>query len=212
MATARVAEHFRKTKDRYVIGSISDNPLNPANSPQPLERELLARFREEPDLTYVKSEGDLGGERMLVASAPMKSRKGCLRCHGDPAAAPEEIVKVYGRDSGYNYKLDDTGGLSVIAVPLADVSALALKRRLWGTALLTVLFGIALATINWMVRRSLISPILEITNAAHEVAKGRIDHTIEMPRDDEIGGLARSVELLRRSFSQLFKRARRHPA
>jgi methyl-accepting chemotaxis protein len=75
--------------------------------------------------------------------------------------------------------------------------------------LLTVLFGIALGMINMLVRRSLITPILEITNAAHEVAKGRIDHTIEMSRNDEIGDLARSVELLRRSFAQLFKRARK---
>jgi HAMP domain-containing protein len=212
VATARVAEHFNKTKDRYVIRSDSDNPLNPANSPQRLERDLLERFRSDASLKNVQTEGSLGGERMLVASAPMKSKKGCLRCHGDPASAPQEIVKVYGSGSGYNYKLGDTVGLSVIGVPLADVNAVAVKRSLYAMALLTTLFGVALGMINLLVRRSLISPILEITNAAHEVAKGRIDHTIAMSRDDEIGDLARSVELLRRSFGQLFKRVRRRDA
>lgn len=209
VATARIAEHFNKTKDRYVIRSVSDNPLNPANGPQPLERDLLARFRQEPGLMNIQTQGELDGEQVLVASTPMKSKKGCLRCHGEPADAPQQIVKVYGRGSGYNYKLDDTVGLSVIAVPLADVNALAVKRTLYGMALLTILFGIALGMINVLVRRSLISPILAITDAAHEVAKGRIDYTIEMSRDDEIGDLARSVELLRRSFGQLFKRVRR---
>ena len=138
----------------------------------------------------------------------MKSKKGCLRCHGDPAVTPKEIVDVYGRGSGYNYELGDTVGLSVIAVPLADVNAIALKRSLYAMVLLTTLFGIALGMINLLVRRSLISPILEITHAAQEIARGRIGNTIEMSRTDEIGDLARSVELLRRSFSQLFRRAR----
>lgn len=209
VATARVAEHFNKKKDRYVIRSVSDNPLNPANSPQPLERELLSQFRSDPDLGNIQTEGELGGIPVLVASAPMKSKKGCMRCHGDPAAAPQQISDVYGSGSGYRYKLGDTVGLSVIAVPLADVNSVALQRSLYAMGLLTVLFGIALGMINMLVRRSLITPILEITNAAHEVAKGRMDHTIEMSRNDEIGDLARSVELLRRSFAQLFKRARK---
>lgn len=209
VATARVAEHFNKTKGRYVIRSVSDNPLNPANSPQPLERDLLESFRTKPDLKNIKTEGVLGGVKVLVASSPMKSKKGCLRCHGEPAEAPQEIAKVYGGGSGYNYELDDTVGLSVIAVPLSDVNAVALKRSLYAMALLTTLFGVALGMINLLVRRSLITPILEITHAAHEIAKGRIGQTVEMSRNDEIGDLARSVELLRRSFAQLFKRARR---
>ena len=208
VATARVAEHFNKTKDRYAIRSVSDNPLNPANNPQPLERDLLERFRAEPGLETIRTEGILGGVKVLVASSPMKSKKGCLRCHGDPAVTPREIVDVYGSSSGYNYELGDTVGLSVIAVPLSDVDAIALKRSLYAMVLLTTLFGLALGMINLLVRRSLISPILEITHAAHEIAKGRIGHTIEMSRTDEIGDLARSVELLRRSFSQLFRRAR----
>lgn len=209
VATARVAENFNKTKDRYVIRSVSDNPLNPKNAPQPLENELLTQFRSQPQLQNIQIEGELGGVPMLVASAPMKSKKGCMRCHGAPSDAPQEIVDVYGTGDGYNYKLGDTVGLSVIGVPLADVNAVAWKRSLYSMALLTVLFGVTLSIINILVRRSLISPILEITNVAHEVAKGHIDRTIEMQRNDEIGDLARSVELLRRSFSQLFKRMRK---
>jgi len=91
-------------------------------------------------------------------------------------------------------------------VPIADVNALAMQRSLVAVGLLTVLFGLIFLTINILVRRNLISPILEITSAAHAVVKGDLDRTLDIQRNDEIGDLARSVELLRRSFSQVMKR------
>lgn len=208
VATARIADNFKQKQDHYVIRSVSDNPLNPKNMPYPLEFQLLDRFRKDKALSGVKEVGLLGGERMLVASAPMKSKQGCLTCHGDPATAPSQIVDAYGQERGYFYKVGDTVGLSVIGVPLADVNALAIERSLLALGFLTLLFGVILVSVNMLVRRNLISPILEITHIANDVAKGRIDQPIDMPRNDEIGDLARSVELLRRSFAQLMKRAR----
>ncbi len=206
VAVSRVAHHFKELQGRYAIRNVSDNPLNPANSPEPFERDLLQEFRADPGLTNLQSEGDLGGQRMLVASAPIASQPGCLQCHGDPDKVHAEITAQYGRTSGYNYKDKDIVGIEVVGVPIADVNALAMQRSLVAVGLLTVLFGLIFATINILVRRNLISPILEITSAAHAVVKGDLDRTLDIQRNDEIGDLARSVELLRRSFSQVMKR------
>ena len=209
VATARIAMNFAEKQPTYTIRSIGDNPLNPSNLPELAEQTLLERFREDPSLNGVTEEATLGGHRMLLAVAPMKSKKGCLKCHGDPAQVPEEIVKEYGLEAGYNYKLGDTVGLSVIGVPLADVNDVALQRSLMAIGFMTLMFGVVFITINVLVRRYLISPILAITEVAHAVAKGDLEQSLNMPRNDEIGDLARSVELLRRSFAQVMSRMRK---
>jgi HAMP domain-containing protein len=206
VAISRIAEHFKELEGRYVIRNVSDNPLNPANSPEPFERSLLNDFRVHRDLTEIQTEGILDGKSMLVSAAAISSKPGCLRCHGEPDKVPEEISTAYGRTSGYHYKDGDIVGLELVGVPLADVDALATTRSLVAVGLLTLLFALIFATINILVRRNLISPIIEITDAAHAIVKGDLDRTLDIQRNDEIGDLARSVELLRRSFAQVMKR------
>ncbi|MDJ0741430.1 MAG: DUF3365 domain-containing protein [Gammaproteobacteria bacterium] len=209
VAISRVAENFKGMQQNYSIRNVSDNPLNAKNSPQPLERDVLQRFRSDRDLREVRVEGLLDGQQMLVRSAPIVSKKGCLRCHGEPSKVPAEVTAEYGRGSGYHYKVGDVVGLEVVGVPIADIDSIAMQRSLIAIGLLTLLFALVFVAINLLVRRNLISPMLQITETAHAIAKGRLDQPLNMPRDDEIGDLARSVELLRRSFAQLMKRMRK---
>jgi methyl-accepting chemotaxis protein len=209
VAVSRVAENLKEIQGRYAIRNVSDNPLNPANSPEPLEQQLLREFRDDRSVQYLETQGELGGQLMLINSAPIVSQPGCLQCHGEPAKVHPEITGQYGRTSGYNYKDGDVVGLELVGVPIADVNALAMERSLVAVGLLTLMFGLIFVTINLLVRRNLISPILEITDAAQAVAKGDLDRTLDIQRNDEIGDLARSVELLRRSFAQVMKRFNR---
>ncbi len=206
VAVSRVAENLKELQGRYAIRNVSDNPLNPANSPEPLERDLLQEFRGDPQAKVLHTQGELRGQLMLITSAPIVSQPGCLQCHGEPDKVHPEITGQYGRTSGYNYKDGDVVGLELVGVPIADVNALAMQRSAAAVGLLTVMFGLIFVTINLLVRRNLISPILEITSAAQAVVKGDLERTLEIERNDEIGDLARSVELLRRSFAQVMKR------
>ena len=206
VAVSRVAQNLKELQGRYAIRNVSDNPLNPANSPEPLEQDLLQEFRSDPSVKDLRKQGELGGQLMLVSSAPIVSQPGCLQCHGEPEKVHPEITGQYGKTSGYNYKDGEIVGLELMGVPIADVNALAMERTLVAVGLLTVMFALIFVTINILVRRNLISPILEITNAAHAVVKGDLDRALDIQRNDEIGDLARSVELLRRSFAQVMKR------
>lgn len=209
VAISKVAQNLKAMQQNYSIRNVSDNPLNANNGPQTLEVDLLTRFRADRRLDELRVEGMISGQRMLVRSVPIMSKKGCLRCHGDPGDVPAEVTSEYGRSSGYNYKVGDVVGLELVGVPIGDIDALAFKRSSIAVGLLTLLFTLVFVAINLLVRRYLISPLLEITETAHAVAKGRLDQPLSMDRNDEIGDLARSVELLRRSFAQLMKRMRK---
>lgn len=209
VAVSRVAQNLKRIQDRYAIHNVSDNPLNPGNSPEPLERELLQGFRGDSSLKNLQTQGQLSGQLMLVSAAPIVSQSGCLQCHGEPDKVHPEIIDEYGRASGYGYRDGDVVGLELVGVPIADVNALTLERSLMAIGLLTLMFALIFVTINLLVRRKLIAPILEITSAAQAVVKGDLERPLDIKRNDEIGELARSVELLRRSFAQVMRRFNR---
>ena len=208
VATALIAENFSQLQPAYYIKNASDNPLNPKNNPQPFERDLLIRFRADRTLDEVTEIGLIDGRRMLVSAAPKESRKGCLRCHGVPAAAPEEIRSQYGETYGYNYRVGDVVGISLVGVPLDHVQAVAMERSWMAIGFLTALFAVIFISINFLVRRTFLRPILQISEQAQAISRGKMDEPVELKRNDEVGDLAYSIELLRRSFLQVMKRMR----
>jgi len=206
VATARIANYLKEKQPQYYIKNASDNPLNPSNAAQGLEEELLKRFRKEKELAALSEEGVIGGKAYLVSSAPKVSKKGCLRCHGDPADAPEDQKVSFGSGTGYGYKVNDVVGVSLVGVPLADVQALSLERSLIVIGAITVLFAVLFIVVNMLVKRLILEPIVDITRVAAAVSKGDINRAVTVvERNDEIADLAQAFELMRRSLITAMK-------
>ena len=204
-ATARVAKHFKDLQPEFHIKVASDNPLNPENWPEPLEQRLLERYRGEK-LDGLVDTGQIGGQTYLVASAPKSSVPDCLRCHGDPKKAPEDVREKYGSASGYHYEPQGVVGVSLVGVPMEDIRELTIQRSLYVTGMLTGLFAVIFVIVNLLVRRYLITPIMDIARTAQAVSQGELDRVVTVPRNDEIGELARAFELMRRSLVAAMKR------
>lgn len=204
-----VAKKFERTRPEYYIQIFSDNPLNTDDLPQPLEAKLLERFRQDRELKSIVEIGTIKGKEYMVSSAPATVKKGCLLCHGNPALAPLSISKTYGINSGYGWKVGDVIGGSAVGVPLADINSLAIKRTLYALVALAIVFGILYVYLNSIVRKKIISPILEISTKAKKIAKGDLGEAVNIERDDEIGELATSFEMMRRSFITLVRRIKR---
>lgn len=62
-----------------------------------------------------------------------------------------------------------------------------------GAVLLSLPFAVALA---WVLHKRVVRPLSQITAAAQEMAKGNLDREIKIYTGDEIGDLARSINLL----------------
>ena len=210
VATARIAKYLNEKQPQYYIKNASDNPLNTDNQVQGIELGLLQQFRQQKGLKSINSVGDIKGRTYLVSSAPKVSKKGCLRCHGDPQKAPEDVIKTYGQKTGYGYKPGEVVGVSLVGVPLEDVQALATERSLVAIGAITVLFSLLFVVVNMLVKRLILLPIAEITEVATAVSKGDIKRQINaLDRNDEIADLAHAFELMRRSLITAMKRMRR---
>jgi HAMP domain-containing protein len=209
-ATSRIANYFKLEQPQYYISNSSDNPLNPNNIAKGLELELLNKFRSDRALESVNTIGEIGGLNYLVSSAPKVSKKGCLRCHGSPEMAPNDVKEAYGTESGFGYKPGEVVGVSIVGVPLEDVQSLSVRRGLMVIGAITILFTIIFLILNILVRHQMLKPIIEITTVAKAVSRGDVGR--EMPvrsRNDEISDLSIAFELIRRSLVAAIKRMRR---
>ena len=201
-----VASKFARIRPEYYIKMFADNPLNTENLPDTLEIELLGRFRQNKQLKSIVETGTIKGQNYLLSSAPSTVKKGCLLCHGDPARAPLAITKNYGVQTGYGWKVGNVIGGIAVGVPLDNINAIAVKRTLYALLSLAVVFGILYIYINTIVRRSIITPIREIADKAQKISHGDLGDALDTDRDDEIGELANSFEMMRRSFISLVRR------
>jgi len=210
VATARFSKYLKEKQPQYYIRNASDNPLNPDNLVRGLELRLLEQFQRDRSLKYLNQEGEIEGKNYLVSSAPKVSKKGCLRCHGQPDKAPGDVTATYGKETGYGYRPGEVVGVSVVGVPLDDIQGLTIQRSLIIVGGITVLFALLFIMVNLMVRRLILEPISDITKVAKAVSKGDINREVGVSgRNDEITDLALAFELMRRSLITAMKRMRR---
>lgn len=210
VATSRIAKYLKQKQPQYYIKNASDNPLNQDNLVQGMEQDLLQQFRDDRNLQSLNSTGIIDGKSYLVSSAPKISKKGCLRCHGDPATAPMDVTATYGKQTGYGYRSDDVVGVSLVGVPLADVQSLAIQRSLIVIGAITLIFTLLFVIVNQLVRRLILVPVLEITEVAKAVSKGDIHREMSVGKgNDEIAELTNAFELMRRSLLTAMKRMKR---
>lgn len=209
VATGHVAAYFKKLKPEYYIRVVSDNPLNAANRPEAVEQEFLTYFRDNRNEKELVRVGEVRNQQYLFSSHPSVSKADCMICHSTPEATPELIRKEYGTQSGYGYKLDTVVGASVVGVPLTNIQSLVIKRSLIATLALTALFALTFIIINLTVKQRILNPLESITAAADTISKGDLNTPLNIDRDDEIGKLARSIELMRRSLAKIMERMNR---
>ena len=209
VTTSVVAGHFQNKQPEYYIKVASDNPLNSKNLPEPLETKLLNEFRANADIKEITETGLIKGRQFLVSARPSKANQECMLCHGDPKEAPLPVTSKYGMTSGYNYQLGNVVGTIGVGVPLADVNTLVMQRGLVAVGIITIIFGIIFVIINALVKNNILLPITKITEAAIVLSKGNLENEMNIKQDgSEIGELAHSFELLRRSLKWTMEQAK----
>ncbi len=201
-------EIFQKTLDGYIFKQATLDPLWPDNKANAEEEKVIQYFASNPNVKEKQGIMKRGGAQYFYTAKPIKVTKVfCLTCHGDPADAPADQRDIYGTENGYNWKMDSTVGTSIIYISiskaLVDAKHTALK-------IFSVGIGCLLVTIIciWgFLDHAVVGPIIRLSSSAKDISIGKnLCDSIHTDSNDEIGGLANSIDRMRISVNKLLKR------
>jgi Protein of unknown function (DUF3365) len=131
-AATEAFNYFRKRYPDYSYKEATLNPTNPRDRTLEWEADLVNIFGKNPSKTELVGYRDTPEGPSLYYCAPIRVDDGsCLACHGNSDDAPREMTKVYGKNNGFGWKLNDLIGAQIVSVParLVNESADAALRR-----------------------------------------------------------------------------------
>jgi HAMP domain-containing protein len=183
------------------------NPTNVNDKAVDWEADIINNFRERPDQTEATLIRDTPIGRFLTLSRPLKvSSQGCLTCHSTPDVAPPTMVRLYGEQNGFGWKLGEVIGAQVVSIPLGVPLQRAYSNLLLLMATLGGTFLVILLIVDTLLRALVVRPVVGISEMASDVSMGKLD-VPEYIRTthDEIGSLAASFNRMRRSLQNAMK-------
>lgn len=182
-------------KAGYEFRVPKESPRNPANAPTELEAKALAKMKatKTEELTLI----DDDHIRYFKA---IHLTKECLYCHGDPAGTKDVTG---GTKEGW--KAGEIHGafeiISSLAASKADSRNAAIVFSCWT---LLILGSIALI-VTWILRLSVLRPLLEITSLTSAMSEGRFTGGIRKTAGDEIGKVGKSLNSMIASLGSVIK-------
>ena len=208
VVTRATWDRFKKTLPGYMFKQATIDPLFPDNKADGDETEIINEFRADDTKKRLEGVINKQGEDFFYIATPIKIiKKGCLRCHGNPADAPKDQIEIYGTENGYNWKMGDTVATFIVYVSISKAMEEAKK-----TAAVLILIGagtilLLIVSIWFFINGSVVKPILTLSARTEEVSLGRnLQETIVHKANDEIGHLASAINRLRISLVKVLKK------
>ncbi len=196
----QVMRRFNKDMKDYVFRRLSDNPMNPNNRADSFHLEMLTYFNMNSKERLWKGIVTLDSKEYLYLLSPVYMDASCLKCHGNPADAPSQLIKSYGTSGGFGWEPGKVVGINSVSVPLdiafAQIRKLSLDIFLFGFSSLFIMF----ITLNFTFRHIVTNPINNLSRIFKEIANGTepLGKAIPTNRKDEIGDLTESFNTLAR--------------
>jgi PAS domain S-box-containing protein len=188
---SRISQDFPNWSDGgFLFNNVSDRPRNPANQADRFELEAMDWFRSHPkEQERMVSIRDAQGRGWFHYTAPIWIEGYCLRCHGDPADAPESIRRNYAES--YGYKEGELRGVMSIKIPLARYDAGLHERWLDRLGRDLLGFAILFGVLGMLMDRMVLRRLQRVREGTQRLAAG--DHETRLPVDgaDEMSDLAR---------------------
>lgn len=196
VAATSIAKQLTSGSNFYVR-QVSLRYRNPDNRPDSFEKELLNAFKG-PAQKEVWQVSNVAGKKSLRYLLPMIADKSCLACHGSYETAPGFIQERFPKDHfSYGYQVGEIIGAVSVAVPMESLYSQIrhnLKRDVIYDGIVMTIFIIIT---GWILHRTIITPVKKVAASISEVAlTGNFSQRIELKRNDEIGELIHSYNIL----------------
>jgi protein-histidine pros-kinase len=202
----KIFSYLRKTYPNYSYREATLNPTNPEDRAVDWESDIINVFRNDPTKLEFVGERDAPSGRSLFLAKPITAKQSCLECHSTPDVAPPALVKIYGANNGFGWKLNEVVSAQIVSVPMSVPQAVA-SKALWNLMLwLAAIAVISLILLNFTLILAVIRPVSRLSTAADQISKGNLD-VPELPVQgkDEVSVLADSFNRMHRSLKSAMK-------
>ena len=203
-AATEIMNELRKKYPDYAYKEAALNPTNPRDRAVEWETDIVNDFRNNPDIP------EISGTRMtptgvsLFLARPFKIKDpACLACHTTAEIAPASMVKLYGSNNGFGWKLNEIIGAQVVSVPMSVPIQNANRAFYTFMASLTGVFVVLFIILNLMLSFMIVRPITVMSDAAERMSTGDLEiEEFDDSGRDEVSMLARSFNRMRRSLEK----------
>jgi hypothetical protein len=157
-AATEAFNYFRKRYPDYSYKEAALNPTNPRDRTVEWEADIVNIFNKTPSKTDLVGYRETPEGPSLYYSAPIRvDSQSCLSCHSTAEDAPREMTKIYGKDNGFGWKINDIIGAQIVSVParlVNEAADAAVKRVLcWLAAGYALVFVTVNLGVYFLARR-----------------------------------------------------------
>jgi len=205
-AATTIFNSMRKSYPDYSYREATLNPTNLIDRAEDWEADIVHYFADHPGEKKVVGERETPTGRYLYLAKPMIAQQSCLECHSTPDVAPAAMIKTYGRENGFGWKLNQVIAAQVVSVPMslpiqvADNAYRSLILFLAATFLITI---VALDAALYLI---VIRPLDRVSQAADRISKGETDlPELEVRGRDEIADVTSSFNRMHVSLAKALK-------
>lgn len=206
-SATEVINALQKSYPAYSFKSAMLNPTNPRDRAVEWEADVIAQFKNQPELKEFIGQRETPSGTSLYIARPIRiTNPACLACHSTPDAAPATLVERYGPSNGFGWKLDETLGVQLVSVPMAVPLQRADQALLVVVGVLAGVFLLIGATLNFMLWKLVIQPVSRLSGLADQVSLGDLDAPeFAVKGKDEIAVLAESFGRMRKSLAHAMR-------
>ena len=141
------------------------SPRNPENEPNALEKAVLDQIKAKGLQELVVRQPDA-----IHYFKPITLTAECLFCHGDPKGSPDPIG---GTKEGW--KVGEIHGAFEIIYSLDEAVAKTQKAAIAIGAATAAVLILIICAVWFIMRNSLVTPLIRLQNFAREVSEGELD-------------------------------------
>ena len=205
-AATTIFNAMRKSYPDYSYREAALNPTNLIDRADDWESDIIRYFADHPEEKKLVGERDTPTGRYLYFSKPIPVDASCLECHSTPDVAPAAMIRTYGRENGFGWKLDQVIAAQIVSVPMSvpiQVADVAYRRLI---LFLVITFLVTIAALDTALYLIVIRPLHRVSQAADRISKGETDlPELEVSGSDEISDVTASFNRMHVSLAKALK-------
>ncbi|MGA9566921.1 MAG: DUF3365 domain-containing protein [Candidatus Korobacteraceae bacterium] len=205
-AATTIFNSMRKSYPDYSYREATLNPTNLIDRADDWETDIIRYFSDHPSDKKLVGERETPTGRQLYLARPLAVQASCLECHSTPDVAPAAMIRTYGNQNGFGWKLNQIIAAQVVSVPMSlpiQVADSAYKRLI---LFLIVTFLVTIAALDTALYLIVIRPLHRVSQAADRISKGETDlPELEVRGQDEIANVTGSFNRMHVSLAKALK-------